>query len=95
MRYNRKFINARFAIAMEALGVPHGETWDDETKRCIPGVYAIDYASVYGGYTIRKIANEGGAESTPFGSQRYKASEFVALLDGIINAMHIVKLRAN
>ena len=88
MRYTKKFIEARFHMAMEALGVPHGEAWTD--RKANVGTYMLDH---YYGWQITKMHNEGGAESTPFGSSRYTAREFVAQLDGIINAAHILKNR--
>lgn len=94
MRYNRKFIEARFAMAMQAIGAPVGESWtkqDDGSHRANVGVHFLDYAPIYGGYRIVRLHNEGGAEATPFGSNRYAAAAFVALLDGIIGAARIVK----
>lgn len=91
MRYTRKFIDARFAMAMDALGLPHGETWarqSDGRYLANVGTYFIDQ---YNGYQIACMHNEGGAQSTPFGSTRYKAAEFVALLDGILGSARILK----
>jgi hypothetical protein len=93
-RYTRKFIEARFHMAMEVLGVPHGDVWikqDDGSIRAAVGTYFLDYAPIYGGYCIRKVANEGGAESTPFGSMRYNASTFAAFLGAIMDTVHIMK----
>lgn len=92
MRYTRKFIEARFEIAMKAVGLPTGKLYVEGKAQI--GVCFVDYAPVYGGYEIRQIANEGGAQGQPFGSQRYKASEFVALLTGIIRASEIIAARA-
>ena len=95
MRYNKKFIQARFEIAMNAINVPFGETYvrkaDDSGWQANVGVHFIDHNSSYGGYSINKIANVNGGESQPFGSRRYNASEFVALLDGIIGAAYAMK----
>jgi hypothetical protein len=92
MRYTRKFIEARFEIAMKAVGLPTGPSWIDGKAQI--GICSIDYAAVYGGYTIRMIANAGGGESSPFGQERHKASEFVALLTGIIRASEIIAARS-
>ncbi len=94
MRYNRKFIDARFAMAMEALGVPHGETWTKDANgvyRANVGTYFIDYAACYGGYTICCMANEGGGQQCPFGLQRHSASEFAAILAAIMDTAYILK----
>lgn len=94
MRYTRKFIQARFAMAMEALGVPHGPAYSpkpDGGYTANVGTYFVDHNSVYGGYQICRMANEAGGESLPFGMGRHSASEFVALLDGVINAASIMK----
>lgn len=91
MRYTRKFIEARFAMAMEAFGLPHGETWaknNDGTWKAKKGVYFVDY-NPYGGYMVCRMANEGGGQQTPFGSQRYPAAAFVALLNGVLGIAHI------
>jgi hypothetical protein len=93
MRYTKKFIEARFAMAMDACGLPHGETYskrDDGTTKANVGVYFIDN---YYGWQIRKMHNEGGAESHAFGSERRNAREFVALLTGIIETANLLKQR--
>ena len=94
MRYNRKFIEARFQMAMKAIGAPTGDTYTkqpDGSYKANVGVHFIDHIACYGGYTIACMASDGGAESRPFGHGRYKASEFVAMLDGIIGAASIMK----
>lgn len=94
MRYSRKFIEARFSMAMDALGVPHGETWaGDEQGKCRAnvGTYFIDHNSVYGGYQICMMFNEGGGRSCPFGMERHNAGAFVAMLTGIIESARILK----
>ena len=73
--------------------LPGGVTsW--ENGKAIVGVHFIDFNRIHGGYTIRRIANAQGRESSPFGMQRHNAAEFVALLDGIIGAAHIIKSNA-
>jgi len=96
MRYNRKFIQARFEMAMDAIGAPHGATYTktENGYRANVGVHFIDHAACYGGYTIRRISNESGGESEVFGSNRHNASAFVALLDGILGAARIMGERA-
>lgn len=91
MRYTKKFIEARFESAMKAIGLPTGETYiKGISGQYIPnvGVYFIDHAPGYGGYRIAKM-HENGAESTPFGMDRKTASEFVALLTGILYAADV------
>lgn len=97
MRYNRKFIDARFAMAMEALGVPHGETWTkqaDGKYHANIGVHFIDYTPVYGGYRIGCMMNKGGGEHAPFGHTRHNAATFVDILTAIIDTAHILKNKA-
>lgn len=97
MRRNRKFIEARFAMAMDALGVSYGSAacWvlDPATgkHRAVPGVYFLDYAAAYGGYQVRRIANEAGAESLPFGPERHGGTAILAQLDGIIGTAEMLK----
>lgn len=84
-RTTRKYIDARFERAMEMLGVPYGATWIDGVGQV--GVHFIDY-SPYGGYIIQCIrTTSGGHGSPPFGTNRRKCSEFLALLDGIIGTI--------
>ena len=90
--HSRKFINARFKMAMDAIGSRTGDSWSN--GKAIVGVHFIDFNRIHGGYTIRRIADAQGRETSPFGMQRHSASEFVALLDGIIAAAHIVKSNA-
>ena len=93
-RISRKQVEARFELAMKLLGLPTGECWTrvDGKNVANVGVLFLDYAPGYGGYEIRKIANEGGAESSPFGyANRRKATEFMAFLDGIVQAAHLMK----
>jgi hypothetical protein len=40
------------------------------------GAWGLDYNPVYGGYVIYEVANEGGAQHHPFGSERHKAAPF-------------------
>ena len=93
MRYTRKFIEARFAMAMDAIGAPHGETYTKQADgfyKANVGVHSIDHNSVYGGYCIEKIVNEGGGSSRPFGD-RHNAAGFIAMLDGILGAARYLK----
>lgn len=93
MRYTRKFIDARFAMAMDAIGAPHGNAWIKAPNGAYTanvGAHQIDHNAVYGGYCIEKIVNEGGGSSRPFGD-RHNAAAFVALLDGILGAARFMK----
>lgn len=90
MRYTKKFLQARFELAMNALRLDTGECYTrqpDGKFKANVGVHFVDYYPIGGGYRISVIANEGGAESHFGGmSERYSASEFKAYLDGIIAA---------
>jgi hypothetical protein len=83
-------------MAMKAIGASCGPTYTkqaDGTIKANVGVYFIDHAACYGGYTIARIANEQGGESRPFGMGRHNASAFVAMLDGILGAADIMQGR--
>lgn len=41
------------------------------------GAYELDHNSIYGGYVINQIMNDGGGVTQPFGSKRMKAEPFV------------------
>jgi hypothetical protein len=94
MRYTRKFIEARFAMAMDAIGAAHGDTYTQQPDgkwKANVGTHHLDHNAVYGGYRIAAIVNDGGGEGTPFGEARNAATAFVALLDGIIGAARFMK----
>ena len=92
MRYNKRFIKARFEMAMEVLGVPHGKPYD-KNGNAIVGVYFLDSAYIYGGYRIQRMSTPTGGESMPFGQERHSAREFSSLLDGIIYTVPIVRFQ--
>lgn len=94
MRYTRKFIEARFAMAMDAIGAKHGASWikqADGKFEANVGAHSIDHNAVYGGYVITVIVNKGGGENCPFGMGRHNAAGFVAMLDGILGAARFMK----
>jgi len=97
MRYTRKQVEMKFAQAMDAIGAAHGDTYTrqpDGRFKANVGTYNLDHNAVYGGYTITKIVNEGGGETCPFGMGRNGAATFVAMMNAIIDAAHIMKQRA-
>lgn len=83
-RYTKKFIEARFELAMRELGLATGPLYVD--RKAQVGNHFIDHQPAYGGYQIRMMCSEGGGQSCPFGMERHSASEFVALLSGLIYA---------
>lgn len=92
MRYTRAFVNARFELAMHELGCKTGDVWaKDEHGHNIAnvGAYFLDYYAIGGGYRIERMNTKGGGITNPFGSQRYRAREFIALLDGILGCAYI------
>lgn len=91
MRYTKKFIKARFAMAMEVLGVPVAPVHGKNGKPYPAGTYFLDSAWIYGGYRIQRMSNDTGGESMPFGQERHSAREFASLLDGIIYTVGIVR----
>lgn len=97
MRYTKQFIQARFRMAMDAIGATHGDAYlpreDGNGYRPNDGAHFIDHAPIYGGYRIARMSS-GGGESAPFGSGRHSAREFVALLDGILGAARHMQERS-
>jgi hypothetical protein len=96
MRYTRKQVEAKFAQAMDAIGVPHGEAYlkmGNGTYVANVGNFNLDHNAVYGGYTITKIVNAGGGETCPFGMGRNGAATFVAMMNALIDGVHILKQR--
>jgi hypothetical protein len=91
-RITKKWLQKRFDLAMDVAGLPHGETYVNGKAQV--GVHFIDHNSFYGGYTIRKIANEHGGESEVFGGMRYTAAEFNAHLTGIVYAARMIADKA-
>lgn len=88
MKYTRQFIEARFGMAMDVLGVPHGQGYADGKFQV--GTYFLDYYGMAGGYCIARVANEAGGVSTPFGSTRYKAADFANMLGVIMDTKRLL-----
>ena len=69
-RITKKDVEKQFERFLEALGGKLATSYKDV------GGFELDCNFVYGGYCINQIYNEGGAISKPFGSQRFRTSEF-------------------
>jgi hypothetical protein len=94
MRYTRKFIDARFHTAMDAIGAVHTEPYvkdDNDDWKPVPHCMFIDHNSVYGGYTIMQMGATGSGQLAPFGSNRHAAAEFVTLLSTIIETARFMR----
>ncbi len=83
-RITPTFIKRRFELWAKDFGLST-ECWktSDDLKRQIAqiGSVALDHNSVYGGYQVIMIVNDGGAEKTLNGG-RMKAVEMLAWFEG-------------
>ena len=73
-RTTRKDVDAAFDAFLKAHNLRRADNYADV------GGYILDYASVYGGYVVARIVNDGGGQDTPFGSRRRTAKEMEATL---------------
>ena len=51
------------------------------------GAWGLDYNAVYGGVVIYEVANTGGAQNHPFGSERHKPQELWYMMRFAMDAM--------
>ena len=70
-RATKTEIDEVFKLFCETIGKRVAQTWNDT------GAWTLDYAKEYGGYVIQEIINDRGARETPFGDERYTATELV------------------
>jgi len=73
-RTTRKDVDAAFDAFLKAHNLRRADNYADV------GGYILDYASVYGGYVIARIVNDGGGQDTPFGPRRRTAKEMESTL---------------
>jgi hypothetical protein len=59
-------------------------------NRAYVGAWTLDHNSVYGGFVIEEIHNDGGGVSQPFGSMRRNAREFCDAVYFAENALRAV-----
>lgn len=86
MRYTRKFLEARFRFAAEAMGWNTGPAWNKDANgnnRAAIGAVFLERGPV-GGWRISQIHNDRGGESKI--TDTLSASELVAWLDGVLYA---------
>jgi len=57
--------------------------------RSIPGGWALDHNSAYGGYVVEEIMFESTGITQPFGPYRRNAREFVTMVRDVINALTV------
>lgn len=81
-RYTTKNAEAAFERLAGKLGKSTaksgGPIWTRQGDRNVArvGAWALDHNSIYGGFVIVEIVNEGGGESHPLGERRRPAREF-------------------
>ena len=85
MRYTRKFLEARFRFAAEAMGWNTGPAWsrDPAPGHANVGTVFLERGPV-GGWRISQIHNERGGESKI--TDTLSAAELVAWIDGVLYA---------
>jgi hypothetical protein len=59
------------------------------------GAWGLDYNPVYGGVVIYEVANTGGAQSHPFGSERHKPQELWYMMRFAMDAMRVKGVRTD
>jgi hypothetical protein len=74
-RYSTKDVKNIFGHFLETFNFKAAKSYNDV------GGFALDHNTVYGGYTIVRIINEGGGQTNPFGHSRMKAGEFVRAMN--------------
>ncbi len=74
MRVKESEVRAVFERFCKAHGFRMASTWNDV------GGLKLDHNSVYGGWCINKIDNDGGGISCPFGYERKQNGEFVDMM---------------
>lgn len=84
-QYTKKFVKARFERLLEDVGNT-GPVWTKDKNgqlRARIGAWYLDHASIYGGYNINEIVNEGGGIQQVNGyCNRLSGKELVAWMDG-------------
>jgi hypothetical protein len=82
-RYTRKNAEAAFERLAQKLGKPTAKSTGKATWRRVGdrnvatvGQWALDHNSIYGGFVVVEIVNEGGGEAHPLGDRRMPAREF-------------------
>jgi hypothetical protein len=86
MRYTRKFLEARFRFAAEAMAWNTGPVWTKDAagnNRSAVGAVFLERGPI-GGWRISQIMNERGGEHCLTGN--ISASELVAWIDGVLYA---------
>jgi hypothetical protein len=96
-RITRKFLEARFAMAMQSIGAVHGGPYvkTDTGYEPVANCCFIDHNSVYGGYVIMQMAETGTGQSHPFGDERMGAQEFSRHLGTIMRTAAFLKQGQN
>lgn len=81
-RYTRKNAEAAFERLALKLGKSTARTggpiWRRVGDRNVArvGAWALDHNSIYGGFVVIEIVNEGGGERHPMGDRRMPARQF-------------------
>jgi hypothetical protein len=81
-RYTTKNAESAFERLAAKLGkstaTTGGPIWTRQGDRNVArvGAWLLDHNSIYGGFVIAEIVNDGGGESHPLGDRRMPAREF-------------------
>jgi hypothetical protein len=84
-RYTRKDAELALDRLLNAIGGRRAKSYNDV------GAFRLDYAAVYGGYSIEQIDNDGGGISQPFGPRRRTARELVDTVNFALHALRIYR----
>ena len=88
MKTTRKEVEGVFGFWVSCIGGRVATSYNDV------GAYRLDHNSIYGGYTIERICNEGGGVSQPIGADRLSAYYFVAALRKAMRTVEELRLNA-
>ena len=80
-RITRQQAQRAFENLCTAMGKTIAKNYNDV------GAWQLDYVACYGGFNVEEIANEQGGVRQPFGSRRYKPTEFYELCWFAIRAL--------
>ena len=85
-RISRKQVESYFAeVFCPAMGFRVAKSFGDV------GAYQLDYAGIYGGFSIERIENTGGGVSNPLGMARHMSAAMLDMLRFAVDCKHNAK----
>jgi hypothetical protein len=93
MRTTKAQVDAAFDVLCNVLG-KSTKTWrtpPDSYTRAVIGAWYLDRNTVYGGYVVHEMANEGGGVRAPLGSMRMSGAEFVNAVRFALDVLEIAR----